>query len=74
MVLNGVYMKKRKMPKTRADFDRALINAFLAGCTHGYGVEHTVNIYEQEMLGAEHWIGKVPDEEFYERWEELKME
>ena len=65
-------MKKRKMPRTRAEFESVLICAFMAGCNHGYGVEHNFNVYEQEMLGAENWVGRIPDEEFYERWEKLK--
>ena len=62
------------MPKTRAEFESAIINAFMAGCNHGYGVEHTVNVYEQEILGAEHWVGRISKEEMYERWEKLKNE
>lgn len=67
-------MRKLKMPKTRAEFESCIINAFMAGCQHGYGVEHGVNVYEQEMLGAENWVGRISDEEFYERWEKLKNE
>lgn len=67
-------MRKLKMPKTRAEFELYIINAFIAGCQYGYGVEHTVNVYEQEMLGAENWVGRISDEEFYERWEKLKNE
>lgn len=64
--------KKIKMPKTRTELEQLLINTFEAGCNHGYGVEHTDNVSEQEKLGAEHWIGKMSDEEFYKRWDELK--
>ena len=65
--------KKGKMPKTREDYETDIKNAFLAGCHHGYGVEHSVNVDEQELLGAEHWIGKISDEEFYRKWDELKQ-
>lgn len=65
-------MKKIKMPKTRAEFESCLISAFLAGCNHGYGIDHERNVTEQEMLGAEHWINGMFDEEFYERWDELR--
>ena len=64
--------KKIKMPKTRKEFEDFLINAFMAGCNHGYGVEHTTNVTKQEQLGAEHWIGRISNEDFYNRWDELR--
>ena len=63
---------KIRMPKTRKEFEDSLINAFKAGCNHGYVVEHTNSVPEQEQLGAEHWIGKISSEEFYARWDELR--
>lgn len=67
-------MAKYPMPKTRAEFERAMTNAFISGCHHGYRVEHTVNVQEQENLGAEHLLGRISKEEFYEKWEILKTE
>jgi hypothetical protein len=64
-------MRKIKMPKTKAQFEAVLINTFLAGCNHGYGVDHSVNVYEQEVLGAEYWVGRISKEELYERWDKL---
>lgn len=66
-------MAKHKIPKTREEFELALMHAFIAGCAHGYGIEHTVNVQEQEQLGAEHWIGRISDEDFYNRWKNLKL-
>ena len=57
------FEKKIKMPRTRAGFEELLINTFIAGCTHGYAVEHTGNVYEQEHAGALFWIGKISYEE-----------
>ena len=65
-------MNKIRMPKTRAEFEHQLINAFLAGCNHGYGVDHCGYMFEQEMLGAENWIGRISDEELYARLKEIK--
>lgn len=67
-------MGKVKMPTTRAEFEQIITIAFIAGCHHGYGVEHTVNVQEQENLGAERFIGEISDEEFYKQWEILKTE
>lgn len=50
---------KIKMPKNRKEFEQALMDAFEAGCSYGYGVEHTANIELQEKIGAEHYIGKI---------------
>lgn len=54
------------MPKNRAELEKLLINTFMAGCTHGYAVEHTGDIYEQENAGALWWIGKISYEECQE--------
>lgn len=67
-------MAKYKMPKTRAEFEQVITSAFISGCHHGYGVEHTVNVQEQEMLGAEYFLGKISKEEFYNQWDILKTE
>ena len=64
--------RKHKMPQTRKEFEDEIKYAFLAGCEHGYGVEHGENVCEQEQLGAEHWLGNISDEEFYRKWDELK--
>lgn len=64
--------RKIKMPKTRMELEDILMRTFEAGCNHGYGIEHSINVSEQERLGAEHWIGKISDEEFYRRWDELR--
>lgn len=63
-----------RLPEDIEDLNRMLMNAFRAGCNHGYCVEHTVNVVEQEILGAENYIGLIPDDEFYEKWEKLKLE
>lgn len=55
---------KTRMARTRAEFEECLINAFIAGCTHGYGVEHTENVYEQEMAGALLYVGRITKEEY----------
>ena len=59
--------KKIPMPRNRQRFEECLINAFLAGCNHGYVVEHTLEVREQEMLGALEWIGRITHEEAAER-------
>lgn len=65
-------MVKHRMPKTKAEYEDALMNAFIGGCWHGYGVEHSDNVSAQEKLGAEHWIGRISDEEFQKKWDELR--
>ena len=65
-------MDKRRMPKTRKEFEECLINTFMAGCTHGYAVEHTVDIYEQERLGALLWIGRISEEEYNQQMKEIR--
>ena len=61
--------KKIKVPKTRKRLDELLINTFIAGCNHGYSVEHTRNVAEQELTGALAWIGEITQEEASERME-----
>ena len=64
--------KKLSMPRTRKAFEMAVINAFLAGCSPGYAVEHTVSVGEQEMLGALAWIGEITYEEAQRKMDELR--
>lgn len=66
--------KRRKltMPRNRAQFEQAIINAFLAGCTHGYSVIHEKNVYEQEMTGALAWVGRITREEEAKTLEKLR--
>lgn len=64
-------MAKIAMPRNRKRFEECLINTFIAGCNHGYCVEHTRNVCEQEMLGALVWVGKITQEEADERMEEI---
>ena len=45
---------------------------YKAGCEHGYGIEHTQNVLEQERLKVLRWVGKISDEELYKKWDELK--
>lgn len=59
------------MPRTRAEFEETLIITFEAGCNHGYMVEHTQGVQEQERLGAELWIGRISEEEFDNRIKEI---
>ena len=60
-------------PKTIEEYETHLINAFMAGCEHGYCIDHTQNVSEQEVLGALRWIGKISDdEELHKKWDELK--
>lgn len=58
---------KIKMPKTRAEFEECIENAFMAGCNHGYAIEHTADICEQEKIGVLHYLGKISTEEFNKR-------
>lgn len=60
-----------KIPKRKADFEQALIQAFIAGCSHGYCVRHDVDMNEQEMIGALKYIGKISEEEYERRLMEL---
>ena len=71
-ILGGVQnMAKHRMPKTRTEFEDALMDAFKSGCVCGYGIDHTVNMIEQERLGAEHYVGIITDEELEKRIGEL---
>ena len=63
---------KLKMPKNRAEFEKYIELAFIAGCNHGYAVEHTANLVEQEKLGALHYLHKIPEEEYVKKMEELR--
>ena len=63
---------KMRMPKNRAEFEQTLINTFMAGCTHAYGVEHTIDIYGQEMLGALLWVGRITEEEYNKKMVDLR--
>lgn len=65
-------MAKVRMPRTRAEFEEQLVNAFMAGCVHGYAVEHTQDMHEQEMAGALRYIGKITKEEFDKRMNEYQ--
>lgn len=53
--------RQRLLPKTIEEYETYLINAFMAGCEHGYCIEHTQDVSEQERLGALRWIGKGKD-------------
>ena len=63
--------KKIPMPRNRERFEECLINTFIAGCNHGYAVEHTYGVAEQEMIGALAWIGKITQEEASKRMNEI---
>lgn len=63
--------KKIPMPRNRKRFEECLINTFIAGCNHGYSVEHTRKVSEQEMIGALAWIGEITQEEANARMEEI---
>lgn len=65
-------MKKIRMPKTRAEFEFQLMTAFMAGCCHGYGVVHEVDVFEQEKIGAENWVGYISDEEMERKLYEIR--
>lgn len=65
-------MTKIKMPRTRAEFEEMLMDAFLSGCTHGYSVEHTENVSEQERIGALEYIGLITKEEANERLAQIR--
>lgn len=56
-------MNKHLMPKNKRQFEACLENAFLAGCSWGYVVEHTNKISEQEQLGADQYLGRISGEE-----------
>lgn len=59
--------RQRLLPKTAEEYEMHLMHAFMAGCEHGYSIEHTQNVSEQERLGALRWIGKISDEELYKK-------
>lgn len=64
-------MPKIKMPRSRKRFDEILINTFIAGCNHGYVVEHTESVREQEMIGALAWIGEITAEEAWAKMQAI---
>lgn len=64
-------MSKFTMPKRKAEYEEMLILTFMAGCDYGYGVLHEIDIEKQERLGAEHWIGRISDEEYEKRRDEI---
>ena len=55
--------RKVKMPRNRAELEELLKNTFLAGCCHGYAIEHTGNVSKQENAGASWWVGEITYEE-----------
>lgn len=63
--------KKIIMPRSRERLEELLINTFIAGCNHGYAVEHTRCKDEQEMIGALAWIGRITQQEANERMEKI---
>lgn len=64
--------RQRPLPKTAEEHEMHSMHAFMAGCEHGYGIEHTQNVLEQERLKVLRWVGKISDEELYKKWDELK--
>lgn len=63
---------RHTMPRNKEDYLRSLENAFLAGCNWGYGVEHTVNIFEQEQVGADMYLGRISKEDAYQKLQRLR--
>lgn len=62
---------RHRMPKNKKQFETCLENAFLAGCSWGYGVEHTKHIAEQEQLGADAYLGRISIDEAGAKIEKL---
>lgn len=60
-----------RMPKNKKELIEMLKLAFTAGCDWGYVVEHTVNVLEQERLGAMAYVGEISIEEATQKREEL---
>ena len=60
-----------KMPKNLKEFYATIENAFLAGCTWGYGVDHGKDMSEQEQLGVDQYIGKITPEEAHTKMLEI---
>ena len=56
-----------RMPRTRAEFEEILENAFLSGCNWGYGVDHGHNLIEQEQLGVDQFLGRISLESAHEK-------
>ena len=63
---------KHKMPKNKKHFELCLENAFLAGCTWGYCVEHTQHILEQEQLGVDLYLDRISEEDAYQKLYKLQ--
>ena len=72
--MNMTKKNRRKMPRTREEFDRAIEEAFIAGCDFAAGVDHGINLYEQYKLGASWWLGLITLEEMHEQWEKFLEE
>lgn len=64
----------KRLPEDIDDLNRMLMNAFKAGCNHGYCVEHTLDVVEQEELGAKCYVGLISEDEMYEEWERIRLE
>lgn len=62
---------RHRMPKNKKQLETCLESAFLAGCSWGYGVEHTKHIAEQEQLGVDVYLGRISMDEAYEKIEKL---
>ena len=60
-----------KMPKNKKELIKMLKLAFIAGCDWGYVVEHSVDVLEQEELGAMAYVGEISIEEATQKREEL---
>lgn len=56
-------MKKITMPKNRKDFIEKLKLAFKAGCEWAGGIEHSLDVIEQQELGASAWVGEITFEQ-----------
>ena len=62
---------KHLMPKNKKELLEMLFRAFMAGCTWGYGVEHTCDMQEQEEVGARYWIGEISKTEAEKQLERI---
>ena len=70
---NGVndMEKQFRMPKNKNELYGIISNAFIAGCTWGYGVDHGHDMGEQEQLGVDQYIGKITCEEAHAKMLEI---
>lgn len=65
-------MKKQfRMPKNKNELYGIIANAFEAGCTWGYGVDHGHDMAEQEQLGVEQYLGRMTQEEAHTKMLEI---